>query len=156
MKRTVATTVVALTLLGLVIGFLVDVTAAATGVPIFVPPISLPVTLAVIAALVVAMAWPIQQATKGTGSAPVNPFVAMRVAVLAKSSSLSGALLFGAGMGILLYILTRSVLPAVTSVWLAVATVVGAALLLAGGLVAEYFCTLPPDDDEDERGQARV
>jgi Protein of unknown function (DUF3180) len=156
MKRTGASTVVALTLLGLVIGFLVDVTAAATGVPIFVPPISLPITLAAIAGLVVVFAWPIRQATNGTAKAPVNPFVAMRVAVLAKSSSLSGALLLGAGMGILLYILTRSVLPAVTSVWLAVATVVAAALLLAGGLVAEYFCTLPPDDHEDERGEERA
>jgi hypothetical protein len=156
MRRTGPSTVVALTLLGLVIGFLVDVTAAATGVPIFVPPISLPITLAAIAALVVAFAWPIRQVTNGTAKAPVNPFVAMRVAVLAKSSSLSGALLFGAGMGILLYILTRSVLPAVASVWLAVATVVAAALLLAGGLVAEYFCTLPPDDHEDERGEERA
>ena len=25
----------------------------------------------------------------------------------------------------------------------------GAAILLAGGLVAEHFCTLPPDDDDD-------
>jgi Protein of unknown function (DUF3180) len=156
MKRTGASTLVALTLVGLVIGFLVDVTAAATGVPIFVPPISLPVTLVAIAGLVVALAWPIRQATKGTGTAPVNPFVAMRVAVLAKSSSLSGALLLGGGMGILLFILTRSVFPAVTSVWLAVATVAGAALLLAGGLVAEHFCTLPPDDHEDERGEAHV
>jgi hypothetical protein len=81
--------------------------------------------------------------------------MAMRVAVLAKSTSLSGALLLGAGIGITLYLLTRSVVPAVASVWLALGTALGSVVLLGGGLLAEYFCTLPPDDQE-EPGEARV
>ena len=41
--------------------------------------------------------------------------------------------------------------PPADTVWLALATAIGAALLLAGGLVAEAFCTLPPDDTEPEK-----
>lgn len=156
MKRTTVSTLIALGLFGLVIGFLLDITAAASGVPIFVPPVSLPITLVAIGVIVVLLAWPIHQATKGTSRTRVNPFVALRVAVLAKSSSLSGALMLGAGIGILLFILTRSVIPAVASVWLAAAMALGAAALLAGGLVAEHFCTLPPDDKQEEPGEARV
>lgn len=157
MKRTRATPIIALTLVGLVLGFLIEITAAATGMPILVPPVTLPVTLVVIAGLVVSLAWPVRQATRRKATRRMDPFWAMRVAALAKASSLSGAVLLGAGLGIVLYILTRSVVPAVASLWLAIGTALGAVLLLAGGLVAELFCTLPPDDDDEgARGDAHV
>jgi hypothetical protein len=156
MKRTTATPVLALILVGLVIGFLLEIAAAASGVPIFVPPVSLPITLVAIGVIVVLLAWPIHKSTMGTAKTRVDPFVALRIAVLAKSSSLSGSLLFGVGFGILMYVLTRSVVPAISSVWLSIATALGAAALLAGGLVAEHFCTLPPEDPEDEPGEARA
>ncbi len=157
MKRSQATPLIALGLAGLVAGFLIELATAASGSPIFVPPLTLPATLLAVGIIVVVLAWPIRQSTRGkrTGR-PVNPFVAMRVAVLAKASSLSGALMLGGGLGIVLYLLSRSVFPAVTSVWLAVATVVGAAVLLAGGLVAEHFCTLPPGNDPDNPGEVSV
>jgi hypothetical protein len=157
MRRSHPTPLLGLGLAGLVIGFLLELAAAASGSPILVPPLTLPLTLLAVAVIVVLLAWPIRQSTRGDGSGkPVNPFVAMRVAVLAKASSLSGSLLLGAGAGIVLYLLTRSVVPAVSSVVLAAATAAGAAVLLAGGLVAEYFCTLPPGDDTDDPGEARV
>lgn len=157
MKRTHPTPLIALGLAGLVVGFLVELAAASFGVPILVPPISLPLTLAVIGILIVVLAWPVRKSTRSTGRAPVNPFVALRIAVLAKASSLSGALVLGVGLGIALYILTRSVVPAVSTLWLAIATAVGAAILLAGGLVAEHFCTLPPrDDDDKDRGDVHA
>lgn len=148
MRRTHPTPLIALGLAGLVVGFLAELAAASFGVPILVPPISLPLTLAVIGILIVILAWPVRRSTRGTGRPPVNPFVALRIAVLAKASSLSGALVLGVGLGIAVYILTRSVVPAVSTLWLAIATAVGAAILLAGGLVAEHFCTLPPRDDD--------
>jgi hypothetical protein len=64
---------------------------------------------------------------------------------------MSGALLFGFGLGITLFLITRSVVPAIDTVWLALATAIGAGLLCAGGLVAEHFCTLPPDDTQLEK-----
>ena len=157
MKRTQPGTVILLVLVGLVFGFLLEVTAVATGSPILILPITLPIALVVIGVAVALLAWPIRQATRGKPGRRVDPFMAMRVAVLAKASAFSGALFLGAGLGIVLYVLTRSVVPTVTSVWLAIGMAVGAALLLTGGLVAEHFCTLPPDDDDEkERGEARA
>ena len=73
-------------------------------------------------------------------------------ALVAAGSALGGALLGGAGLGIVGYLLSRSVLPALGSVTMAVAAAVGAILLLVAGLVAEYMCFIPPDDDENKRG----
>ena len=153
MKRTQPTSLSALGLLGLVLGFLIEIAAVSSGRPIIVPPLTLPITLVALAVAVVILAWPIRQSTRGKAKRRVNPFVAMRVAVLAKASSLSGSLFLGAALGMVLYILSRSVVSAVTSVWLASGTALGAAILLAGGLLAEYFCTLPPDDEQGERGE---
>ncbi|MFT2818221.1 DUF3180 domain-containing protein [Leifsonia sp. A12D58] len=150
MKRTHPTPVIALALAGLVIGFLIDLGAASFGLPILVPPLTLPLTLAVIGILIVVLAWPIRRSTRDKTRPPVNPFVALRIAVLAKASSLSGSLVLGIGLGIALYVLTRSVVPALSTLWLALATALGAAILLAGGLIAEHFCTLPPRDDDDQ------
>jgi len=149
MRRTSPTPLIALGLVGLVVGFLAELAATAFSAPIFVPPLTLPLALVLIAVILVALAWPIRQATRGRSTRRVDPFRAMRVALLAKASSLSGSLLLGVGLGIVAFILTRSVVPAVTSLWLAIGMALGAVILLAGGLVAEHFCTLPPDDDHD-------
>lgn len=148
MKRTRPTPLIGLGVAGLVIGFLVELGAAGAGIPVFIPPLSLPITLVAIAAIVIAFAIPIRRATRAKTRVRIDPFRAMRVAVLAKACSLSGALLTGSGIGVLVYLLSRSVLPATGSIWQAVAATVGAAILLAAGLVAEYFCTLPPEDDD--------
>ena len=150
MKRTHPTTLVAFVLAGLVVGYLADMATVSSGSKAIVPPISLAVTLTGVALVVVALAWPIRRAVKGKATKHLDPFRAMRVAVLAKACSLSGALLFGFGIGITLFLVSRSVVPVAGTVLLALATAIGAALLLAGGLVAEYFCTLPPDDTEPE------
>ena len=151
MKRTHASTVIAFALGGVVTGYLIDLAVVTAGGNAIVPPLSLPVTLVGVAALVVAFAWPIRRAVKGKATKHLDPFRAMRTAVLAKACSLSGSLVLGFGIGITLFLLTRSVVPPAGTVWLALATAVGAALLLAGGLLAEAFCTLPPDDTEPEK-----
>jgi hypothetical protein len=149
MTRTRATPLLALGLAGLVVGFLLELAATAWGSPLIIPPFTLPIALVLIAVILVVLAWPIRQATRGRASRRVDPFKAMRIALLAKASSLSGTLLLGFGLGIVLFILTRSVVPAVTSLWLAIGMAFGSVVLLVGGLVAEHFCTLPPDDDHD-------
>lgn len=151
MKRTHASTVIAFALAGVVAGYLIDLAVVTAGGNAIVPPLSLPITLAGVAVLVVAFAWPIRRAVTGKATKHLDPFRAMRTAVLAKACSMSGALVLGFGIGITLFLLTRSVVPSVGTVWLALATAIGAALLLAGGLVAEAFCTLPPDDTEPEK-----
>ncbi|HEY6800840.1 MAG TPA: DUF3180 domain-containing protein [Agromyces sp.] len=151
MKRTPPSAIIGFMLGGLVIGYLGDLAAVSTGGNAIVPPLSLPITLVGVAVLVVALAWPIRRAVKGKNTKHLDPFRAMRTAVLAKACSLSGALVFGFGLGITMFLITRSVVPATGTVWLALATAIGAALLMAGGLIAEYFCTLPPDDTEPEK-----
>ncbi|WP_022893699.1 DUF3180 domain-containing protein [Agromyces subbeticus] len=151
MKRTHASIVIAFVLAGLVAGYLIDLAIVSNGSKAIVPPISLPITLAGVAVLVVAFAWPVRRAVKGKATKHLDPFRAMRTAVLAKACSLSGSLILGFGLGIALFLLTRSVVPTAGTVWLAFGTAIGAALLLAGGLIAEFFCTLPPDDTETEK-----
>jgi hypothetical protein len=151
MKRTRASTIVAFTLGGLVVGYLLDLAIVTAGSKALVPPISLAITLVGVAVIVVALAWPIRRAVKGKATKHLDPFRAMRIAVLAKACSLSGALVLGVGLGITLFLITRSVVPSASTIWLALATAIGAGLLLAAGLVAEWCCTLPPDDTDTEK-----
>jgi len=149
-KRTRLSTLLGLGLAGAVVGFLLDLAIASSGRAVLVPPLTVPLTLVVVAALVLGFAIPIHRATKGTLRRRIDPFRAMRVVVLAKASSLVGALLLGASGGILLYLLSRAVVPSLGSVWQDVATIAGSIVLLVAGLVAEHLCTIPPSDDDDD------
>lgn len=149
MKRTHPSSLVVCALAGVVVGYLGDLLLVSTGRSTVVPPLSLPITLIGVAVVVILLAWPVRRAVTGASRHRIDPFRAMRIAVLAKASSLAGALVLGLGIGITLFLVTRAVLPSAATVWLALATAIGAALLMAAGLVAEWFCTLPPDDDPD-------
>ena len=157
MKRTTASAVVAMLVVGVTIGYLGNVLLAAVGRAIVVPPISLPITLVAIAAVVLALAWPVRQAVKGTRKRPINPIVASRTAVLAKSSSLAGAVLTGLTVGVAYFVFTRSVVPGAATTVPTGAAVLGAIALLVAGLVAEALCTLPPEDPgASERSEGAV
>jgi hypothetical protein len=140
--------VVVFVVLGVAIGFVLEVSLAAAGLPIIDPPITVAITLVVAAAIVVALAVPIGRAIRGTSSRRIDPFRAMRVVVLAKASSLVGALIGGFGAGVLAYLLTRPVVADVGALWPAIAAAVSGLILLVAGLVAERLCTLPPDEPE--------
>lgn len=152
MKRTTPSTLGLLVAIGAVGTGLVQAVLASLGRPIIIPPFTLPTALAAIGVIVVLMAVPISRMVRGTSSSrgPVDPFYATRVVMLAKASALGGALLTGAGIGLLVYLLSRSVAPGVGSLALTIAALVGAAVLLAGGLTAEFMCRIPPDNDDDE------
>ncbi|HWU45903.1 MAG TPA: DUF3180 domain-containing protein [Humibacter sp.] len=150
MKRTHATSLMAIGVLGLAVGFLLETALVGTGSPLLIPPLALPVTLIAIGVIVVLLALPVRRAVHADVKTHIDPFRAMRVAVLAKACSLTGSLLGGVGVGMLIYVLTRSVLPGSASVWLTAAVAFGGIALMIGGLIAEFFCTLPPPSDEDE------
>ncbi|UIP59517.1 DUF3180 domain-containing protein [Agromyces marinus] len=156
MKRTHPSTLVAFAIAGVAVAYLGELLLVSSGAAALVPPVSLAFTLVGIGVIVVLVAWPIRQAVRGSGRRRIDPFRAARVAVLAKASSITGALVLGAGIGITLFLVTRSVLPPAGTVWMALATAIGSALLLTGALVAEHFCTLPPDDPEEEEGSAHA
>lgn len=150
MTRTKFPTVIVLIALGVVVSSFVETALAAAGRPILIPPLTLPVALVGIGVVIVLLALPIRRRIKGTRKAPIDPFYATRVVMLAKASSISGALLFGGGGGVILYLATRAVPPAAGSLALAIGMTVGAGILLAAGLIAEHMCTIPPASDGDE------
>jgi len=137
---------------GAVLGWLLETALAASGRAVIIPPVTLAIALTAIGALLVIMALPVRRVSRGVPGARVDPFYATRVVVLAKASSLTAALLAGGALGITISLLGRAVVPGVGSISMALATLVGAGLLLVGGLVAEYMCTIPPSDDDDPRG----
>ncbi|QNE48032.1 DUF3180 domain-containing protein [Glaciihabitans sp. INWT7] len=156
MKRTNAATLILLALIGGVGGGLVEAALAASGRPIVLPPLTLGIALLAIGVMVVVLALPIRRLTRGKASQPIDPFYSTRVLVLAKASALGGSLIAGFGAGVLVYLLSRSVVPGLGSVAQAIVTLVGAAGLLAGGLIAENMCTIPPDDEDDDEGGRTV
>lgn len=153
MKRTAPAALALLALGGAVVAFLAELAIAASGLPIIIPPISLGLTLVALGVVVVLLAWPVRRAVRAKVKMHIDPFRAMRVAVLAKASAFSGALFAGAGIGLLFYLLSRSVAPVTSSLWLAIAMAGGGVILLIAGLVAEHFCVLPPDDRDSEEQQ---
>lgn len=155
MRRTGLTTLVVFAAVGGAAGWLLQIALVATGSAAVVPEPSFAFALAVLGLLAILFAIPVRKTVRDRERNPVDPFYAARIAVLAKASSITGALLTGAALGILVFLLTRSVVPAVGSILIAGATVVGALVLVAGGLVAEHMCSIPPDDrDSNDDGSA--
>ena len=150
MKRTSPGLVVLLAVLGGVAGWFIEIWRVATGQAAFVPSYALGVVLALIGVIIVIYALPVYRVVRRTATKPVDPFYATRVVLLAKASSLTAAILGGIGLGILVFLLSRSVIAAAGSVTMAILTTVGAIILLAGGLIAEKMCTLPPDDPDKQ------
>jgi hypothetical protein len=158
MKRIRVSTLVILGVLGTIGGAFAESLLASSGSAIIVPQLGLPVALVAIAVIVILLAAPIRRLTHGKAKTLVDPYYATRVVMLAKACALSGALLVGLSLGVTGYILTRSALPSGGSIGLTVSTLVGSAILLAAGLIAEHMCTIPPvgPDDEAESKPIRV
>jgi hypothetical protein len=154
MTRTTPALLFVLALAGAVAGWMIELALVASGRPALIPPFTLGLAGATTGIIIVVVALPVFRVVRRVPGARVDPFYATRVVLLAKASSLAGALAAGFATAVLVFLLTRSVLPAVGSVTMAVVTVVGAALLLAGGLIAERMCTLPPDDDGPKESSA--
>lgn len=150
MKRTSPLTLILIAVTGAAVTVALQVGLAQAGRAGLNPPLSLALVLAVIGVIAVVLAWPVRKVAKGTSKTMVDPFYSTRVVVLAKSSAIAGAMLAGAAAGSVGYLLSRSV-PPVGSIGLAIATLVGAVLLLVCGLIAEHMCRLPPDDDDKNR-----
>jgi len=148
MTRTRPLHLVLLAIAGAGVSWLTQTALAASGRAVLIPPFTIAVALVLIGALVVVMALPVRRVAKRIPDARVDPFYATRVVTLAKASSLSGALLGGLGLGVILYLLSRSVLPPVGSVTMSLAMTIGAVALVVAGLVAEAMCAIPPSDDD--------
>ena len=152
MKRTGAGILVIAAVIGVAAGFLLDQLLTGAGRPTFTPAVTLPILLVALGTIVVVLALPIRRATRGREGTPVNPFRAVRIAMLAKASSIVGASLGGFAGGLALFLLTRPVTPSVGSWGAVIATIVCGLLLMVAGLVAEHLCTIRKDDDDEHPG----
>jgi hypothetical protein len=82
------------------------------------------------------------------GARPVQPLVAARAVLLAKASSLAGAIMAGVWTGLLVYVLPRSaeVTAAASDAVSGGIGLVCALVLVAGALWLERCCRTPDDD----------
>ena len=149
MKRTGARALSIAAGAGLVAGFLTDQVLTWMRQPTFTPAWSLPIVLALLAIACLYFAWPVCRQLKGAKPGSVDAIRAFRTVTLARSASLVGAVSAGFGLGLLGFLLTRPVQPPVGSVTVIGVTVGVAVLLVIAALVAESFCVLPKDDDDD-------
>lgn len=83
------------------------------------------------------------------GTTPVQPLVAARAVLLAKASSVAGAVVAGGWVGLLVYTAPRSAAVEAAAADTAAAAVgLGCALVLVGGALWLEHCCRTPDDPE--------
>jgi hypothetical protein len=149
MKRTSAAALIGIAIAGAVVAWLLQVGLTAGGAPTFIPPATLYSVLFILAIGLLLLGRPVRRLVRGKSQRPVDPFFAMRVLVLAKASSLTGALLVGAAASFLGYAASRAGSIAVPAFWPDVVTGVGALVLCVAGLVVEWWCRIPPQDSAE-------
>ncbi|GAB3603053.1 DUF3180 family protein [Microbacterium aureliae] len=154
MKRTGAGALLVAALIGIAAGFALDQALTASGRATFTPAATLPILLVALGAAVVALAYPIHRAARGDVPARIDPFRAVRVAMLAKASSIVGAAVGGLALGLALFLLTRPVPPSVGSMAAILVTAAAGGILVGAALVAEHLCTIRKDDDDEQPGPA--
>jgi hypothetical protein len=149
MKRSTPGPLVVIGVIGTVAGILVQVGLAALNMAKLRPEYSLALTLLLVATATIALAVPVRRSTRGNPLHRVDPFYATRVVVLAKASAVGGALIAGVGLGLVLELAFRSVAPGADAYLRVFSVLAGGLVLLAGGLIAEHLCTVPPSDEDD-------
>lgn len=150
MKRISPGLLLVLALAGAAVGFLLDHALTTAGRPTFTPSIVLPIFLALLAIAVLALAWPIRRSTRSATRRRVDPFRAVRIAMLARASSLVGAVITGFGAGLGAYLLSRPITPPIGAI---IATTAAALVLTIAAVIAESFCMLPGNGPHDPDGQ---
>ncbi|OIH92355.1 DUF3180 domain-containing protein [Curtobacterium sp. MCBA15_001] len=154
MKTTRASTLVSLAVVAGIAGFALNAALASRQAPALILVSPLGFALAFIGIVLIALAVPVRRHARGDAGRRVDPIYATRVVVLAKASSICGVLFGTFALGLLVYLLTRSVVPSLGSTLPSVLAVGGGIVLTVCALVAERMCIAPPDDDDrdDPRG----
>jgi hypothetical protein len=108
------------------------------------------VTLVVVAIIDVVLGFSLRSRIRGKSGRPVEALTAARAVALAKASSMLGAIMFGAWIGVLAYVLPlqSDVVAAANDTTSAVIGALCAAALIGAGLWLEHCCRTPDDPDE--------
>jgi hypothetical protein len=91
------------------------------------------------------------------GTRPVQPLVAARAVLLAKASSLAGAIMTGVWGGLLAHVLPLAgdIAAAVSDSLAGTVGIVCALALVGGALWLEHCCRTPDDPGDEPNGQSR-
>lgn len=148
MRHTSATALVMGVMIGGVLGWAGQWLLVGSGNPALVPPPTWTVALVALGGSALALAWPIRaQVRAHRRKPPIDPFYATRVVLLAKAGAIAGAALAGIASGFLVFLGSRPVV-SVDTLWPTIFALGGALVLAVSALVAERWCTLPPDSPE--------
>jgi hypothetical protein len=147
MTHTRVSTLIALAVVGGVLSWAAQALLTTAGYPSFVPPVTFGVAVGLVGVLLVVLAWPIRRYVKRhPGATPVDALYATRVVLLGKAGALAGAFFVGGALGLTVSLVVRPVVPEQAVVVTGI-SVVGAILLTVGGMIAERWCTVPPESD---------
>lgn len=153
LQRTSTLSLIAFAAAGVAAGLLTQFALSSTGQPPLVPPLSLPLSMLVLAGVLLWLGVVLRRALTRHGPGHVNPFHAVRLLAGAKAGQFSGALLGGFGGGLLVQVLTRTVLPPAATWQPMLLVVITGAFLVACAVVTELLCRVPPSspsaDDSD-------
>lgn len=151
MKRTSATALVLTAVVAAALAWMAEAMLVMSGRPALVPTMTLGIALAVLGGVLLLLAWPVRQAANGKRR--IDYRHATSVLGFAKANAVVGALLAGAALGALAFFSTRAVVAGDAVLALAVVAG-GAAIELVAGVIAEHWCVLPPDDEDEVRSSA--
>lgn len=146
MKRTSATALILTAVVAAALAWMLEAMLVMSGRPALVPTVTLGIALALLGGVLLLLAWPVRQAARGKRR--IDYRHATSVLGFAKANAVVGALLAGAALGALGFFSTRAVVAGDAVLALAVIAG-GAAVELAAGIIAEHWCVLPPDDEDD-------
>lgn len=155
MKQTSPLTIVFAVILGAAVGWLLEVGLVSSGAAVLVTPPFFAAVVLIFAVAIIAVAVPVRRVAKRVPGAKVDPFYATRVVVLAQAAAITGALLSGSTLGMLVFLLTRPVIAGST----VLPAVLGAAASIAlavASIIAEWMCRVPPDADDGSEGAATI
>lgn len=120
--------------------------------PVLVPWTTLLVGI-VLGGVVIAAGWAVRQVRLGRRR--MDPTRAVRTAVLGQASAYAGALLAGCYGGYALTLIPYwSHAPRREAAIAAGLAALGGVVMLAAGIIAERWCRIGPDDDDDEGNDA--
>jgi len=148
-KQTSPLTILFAAIIGAAAGWLLEVALVSGGSAVIVTPVAFAAVIVIFAVAIVAVAVPVRRVARRVPGAKVDPFYATRVVVLAQAASITGALLTGATLGMLVFLLTRPVI-AGSTVLPAVLGAASSIALLIAGIIAERMCRRPPEDESED------